>query len=76
MDSIFGSPKLNRKRLMVNQRRGITQQFPYDANIGYKSVANQSIVSWSSRGKGVQGESVNSQNNASKFIVNKNWKPV
>jgi hypothetical protein len=76
MDSVFGSQKLNRKPLMVNQRRGIKQHFGYDASLGYKSVANPSIVSWSSRGKGVQGESVNSQNNASKLIVNKNWKPL
>jgi hypothetical protein len=76
MDSVFGSQKLNRKPLMVNQRRGIKQHFGYDANLGYKSIANQSIVSWSSPGKGVQGESVNSQNNASKLIVNKNWKPL
>jgi hypothetical protein len=76
MDSVFGSQKLNRKPLLVNQRRGIKQHFNYDANTGYKSVANPSVVSWASRGKGVQGESVNSQNNASKLIVNKNWKPL
>lgn len=76
MDSIFGSPKINRKVLNINGRRNIQQHFEYNVNLGYKSKANSNIVSWSSRGKGVQGESVNSQNNASKLIVNKNWKPL
>lgn len=76
MEEIFGSPKLNRKPLMVNQRRGIKQHFGYNTNLGYKSKAEPSVVSWSNRGKGVQGESVNSQNVASKFVVRKNWKPL
>lgn len=77
MDSVFGSEKLNRKRLSVNpNRRTRTQEFSFNTNLGYKSKAEPSVVSWASRGKGVQGESVNSQNVASKFIVNKNWKPV
>lgn len=77
MDSVFGSNKLNRKRLTVNpNRRTRTQEFSFNTNLGYKSKAEPSVVSWASRGKGVQGESVNSQNNASKFIINKNWKPV
>ena len=70
------SKQLDRKVLMVNQRRGIKQEFTFNNNLGYKSKANPSVVAWSSRGKGVQGESVNSQNNASKFILNKRWKPV
>lgn len=77
MDSVFGSEKLNRKRLTVNpNRRNRTQEFNFNTNLGFKSKANPSIVSWASRGKGVQGESVNSQNNASKLIINKNWKPL
>jgi hypothetical protein len=77
MDSVFGSEKVNRKRLSVNpNRRTRTQEFSFNTNLGYKSKAEPSVVSWASRGKGVQGESVNSQNNASKFIVNKNWKPL
>jgi hypothetical protein len=77
MDSVFGSQKLNRKRLEVNpNRRTRKQEFSFNTNLGYKSKAEPSVVSWASRGKGVQGESVNSQNNASKFIINKNWKPV
>ena len=77
MDSVFGSKKLNRKRLTVNpNRRNRTQEFNFNTNLGFKSKANPSIVSWASRGKGVQGESVNSQNNASKLIINKNWKPL
>lgn len=70
------SNQLNRKPLLVNQRRGIKQHFNYTPDFSPKSVAEPSIVSWSHRGRGVQGESVNSQNQASKFIVNKNWKPV
>ena len=77
MDSVFGSEKLNRKRLTVNpNRRNRTQEFNFNTNLGFKSKANPSIVSWASRGKGVQGETVNSQNNASKLIINKNWKPL
>jgi hypothetical protein len=76
MDEVFGSPKMQRQTLRVNQRRGITQHFGYNSNLGYKSKAEPSVVSWANRGKGVQGESVNSQNLASKLIVRRNWKPV
>ena len=76
MDSVFGSPKINRKILKVNNRTSISQEFSFDANVGYKAVAKPSIVSWGSRGKGVEGESVNSTNNAGRLIVNRNWKPL
>lgn len=76
MDEVFGSPKMQRQTLRVNQRRGIKQHFDFNNNLGYKSKANPSVVSWSNRGKGVQGESVNSQNVASKLVVRRNWKPV
>ena len=76
MDEVFGSPKMMRQTLRVNQRRGIKQHFGFNANLGYKSKAEPSVVSWANRGRGVQGESVNSQNVASKFIVRKNWKPL
>jgi hypothetical protein len=68
--------QLNRKPLMVNQRRNIKQHFNYTPDFSPKSVAEPSIVSWAHRGRGVQGESVNSQSTNDKFIVNKNWKPV
>jgi hypothetical protein len=69
--------QLNRKPLTINpNRRTRKQEFTFNTNLGYKSKANPSIVTWASPGKGVQGESVNSQNNASKFIINKNWKPI
>jgi hypothetical protein len=69
--------QLNRKPLTVNpNRKTRKQEFSFNTNLGYKSKANPSIVTWASPGKGVQGESVNSQNNASKFIINKNWKPI
>ena len=77
MDEVFGSPKIQRQPLMVNQRRGIKQHFGYNANLGYKSKAEPSVVSWNNRGRGVQGESVNSHNPAAaKLIVRRNWKPV
>ena len=40
MDNVFGSPKLNRKTLKVNQRTGISQHFGYNTNLGYKSKAS------------------------------------
>lgn len=76
MDSVFGSEKMDRKRLMVNQRRGIKQHFQFNTNLGMKSKANPSVVSWASRGKGVQGETTNSTNPAGRLIVNRNWKPL
>ena len=76
MENVFGSPKINRKVLKVNRRKGITQHFAYDANVGYKSKATPRVVTWQTRGKGVQGEEVNSKNNASRLIVNRNWKPL
>ena len=60
---------------MVNQRRGIVQEFR-DAIPVTKSVANPSIFLWASRGKGVQGESTNSQDSNSKQIINKQRKPM
>ena len=41
-----------------------------------KSVASPSIVTWPSPAKGTKGESVNATNNASKQIVNRNWRPM
>jgi hypothetical protein len=76
MDSVFGSPKLNRKILNVNSRTGIKQSFSYNSNLGYKSDATPSIVTWQTRGKGVQGETINSTNNAARLIINRNWKPL
>lgn len=76
MDSVFGSPQLNRKILKVNNRISISQEFSFNANLGYKSVAEPRVVTWKGRGKGVQGESVNSKNNASRLIVNRNWRPL
>ena len=70
------SNQLNRKTLMVNQRRGIKQHFNYQPDFTPKGKAEPSIVSWAERGRGIQGESVNSKNTADKLIVNKNWKPV
>lgn len=76
MDEVFGSPKIIRQRLRPNNRRSVKSEFSFNQNLGYKSAASPSIVTWSTRGRGVQGESVNSTNTAAKFIVNRNWKPV
>jgi len=67
---------MHRKPLMVNQRRGIKQHFNYSPDFSPKSNAEPSVVSWAERGRGVQGESVNSKSTNDKFIVNKNWKPL
>jgi len=65
-------PQLNRKSLSINPNRQTRKtEFVFNANLGYKSVAEPSIVSWANRGKGVQGETVNSQNVASKFVIRK-----
>lgn len=69
--------QLNRKPLTINpNRKTRKQEFNFNTNLGYKSKANPNVVTWASPGKGVQGESVNSQNNASKLIINRNWKPL
>lgn len=67
---------MKRQPLRVNNRRSIKQHFNYTPDFSPKGNAEPSIVSWANRGRGVQGETVNSQNQAGKFIVNKNWKPV
>lgn len=70
------SKQLDRKTLMVNQRRGITQHFGYNTNLGFKSKASPSVLTYGNRGRGVEGESSNSTNTAAKLIVNRNWKPL
>jgi hypothetical protein len=77
MDSVFGSEKMNRKKVSVNPNRVTRKtEFNFNANIGYKSKAEPSVISWANRGKGVQGESVNSQNVASKFVIRKPGKAL
>jgi len=68
--------QLIRKPLMVNQRRSIRQEFDFNTNLGFKSKANPSVVTWGNRGRGVEGESTNSTNNAANQIVNRNWRPI
>ena len=48
MDSVFGSPKINRQPLRVNNRRSVKSEFIYNNNLGFKSKANPSVVSWAS----------------------------
>jgi len=69
------SNQLNRKILKVNNRTGIKQIFQY-AEPKVKSAARASVLSWASRGKGVQGESTNAQDLGSKQIINKRRKPM
>jgi hypothetical protein len=67
---------MERQPLRVNNRRSIKQHFNYTPDFSPKGKAEPSIVSWANRGRGVQGESVNSQSTNDKFIINKNWKPL
>ena len=76
MENVFGSQKINRKILAPNNRRSVKSEFSFNTNLGFKSKANPSVVSYQTRGRGVQGESVNSSNNAGRLIVNRNWKPL
>lgn len=70
-------PQLNRKTLTTNPNRAPRkQEFGFNSNLGYKSKAEPSVVSWANRGRGVQGESVNSQNVASKFVIRKAGKAL
>jgi len=69
------SMQLNRKVLKVNNRKGITQKF-VSVEPTFKSETRASIFAWASRGKGVEGESTNSQDNNSKQIINKLRKPM
>ena len=70
-------PQLNRQALTVNPNRKTRKtEFSFNSNLGYKSKAEPSIVSWANRGRGVQGESVNSQNVASKFVIRKPGKAL
>jgi hypothetical protein len=72
-----GVPQLNRKSLTINpNRKQRKQEFNFNSNLGYKSKAEPSVVSWANRGRGVQGESVNSQNVASKFVIRKPGKAL
>lgn len=67
---------MQRKPLMVNQRRGIKQHFNYQPDFTPKGKAEPSVLSWAERGRGGKGESVNAKSTNDKFIVNKNWKPI
>lgn len=70
-------PQLNRKSVSVNPNRQTRKsEFKFNNNLGYKSKAEPSVVSWANRGRGVQGESVNSQNVASKFVIRKAGKAL
>ena len=70
-------PQLNRQALTINpnsiQRK---HNLGFNSNLGDKSKAEPSVVSWANRGRGVQGESVNSQNVASKFVIRKEGKAL
>jgi hypothetical protein len=69
--------QLNRKVLKVNNRRSVKQEFTFNNNLGYKSKADPSIVTWASPGKGMNGESVNSSGDVgSRQIANRNWRPI
>jgi hypothetical protein len=70
-------PQLNRKALTVNpNRQQRKSEFGFNSTLGYKSVAEPTTMSWANRGRGIQGESVNSQNVASKFVIRKPGKAL
>jgi hypothetical protein len=69
------SKQLNRKVLMVNQRRGIVQHFNY-MEPHVKSIANPSVVTWSNPGRGIEGESTNSASINDNQIINRNRRPM
>ena len=73
----FGKGLRNGREEVVGggYRRGIVQHFNY-VEPAMKSVAEPSIVTWKSPAKGTKGETVNATNNASRLIVNRNWKPL
>lgn len=71
-----GSPKMIRQPLRIDNRRGIKQEFYFDANVGYKGMATPSISTWANSGRGIEGETVNATNSAAKQIIHKNWKPL
>ena len=76
MDSVFGSPKINRKVLTPNNRQSVKSEFIFNSNLGYKSDATPSIVTYQTRGKGVQGETVNASTKRARLVINRNWKPI
>lgn len=70
------SNQLNRKLLKINNRTNLGQQFAPVTPV-VKGRATPSILSWASRGRGVQGESYNSSDaNGFKQIINKRRKPM
>lgn len=73
MDSVFGSPKINRQILRKNGGT-LKQTFEFNPVRGKGAEEFSSVYSWASPGRGVQGESVNSQNNASKQVIKKSWR--
>jgi hypothetical protein len=69
------SNQLNRKILKVNNRDVADQQFiPVYPTV--KGTSRASIFAWASRGKGVEGESTNSQDLGSKQIIHRRRKPM
>ena len=69
-------PQLNRRPLKVNNRKGVEQRFQL-AKPTKKSETRASVFTWASRGRGVQGESVNASGDVgSKQIINKLRKPM
>ena len=70
------SNQLNRKILKVNNRTNLGPQFiPVVPTV--KARTTPSIFAWGSRGRGVQGESVNSSDaNGFRQIINKRRKPM
>ena len=70
------SKQLNRKVLKVNNRSSVKQVFQYVEPM-FKAHTQPQILSWGSRGRGVEGESYNSSDaNGFRQIINKRRKPM
>lgn len=63
-------PQLNRRPLKVNNRKTVEQKFE-SVKPKMKSETRASIFTWASRGRGVQGESVNAPGSASEKQLRK-----
>lgn len=70
------SKQLNRKIVKINNRTSLGQQFT-PVMPQFKAHTEPSILSWASRGRGVEGESYNSSDsNGFRQIINKRRKPM
>lgn len=51
--------QLNRQALSVNPNRSLRKEFSFNSNLGFKSKASPSVVTYGGTGRGMNGETVN-----------------